>query len=95
MEPVSLVLYSLFRGTPRHGEWVVACLEGAWPGIVGDAISQVCKPWSCRGFSLVVHVENPAWEGTLKAMKEEILAKIRQATGGEVRELSFLVDPSA
>jgi len=95
MEPVSLVLYSLFRGTPRHGEWVVACLEGAWPGIVGEAISRACKPWSCNGSSLVVRIEDPAWEGPLKTVKEDVLAKIRLATGGEVRELAFLIDPPA
>jgi hypothetical protein len=95
MEPVSLVLYSLFRGTPQHGEWMVSCLQGAWPGIVGDAISRVCKPWSCNGSSLVVRVDNPAWEGTLNAMKEEILAKVRQATRGEVRGLSFMTDTPA
>jgi predicted nucleic acid-binding Zn ribbon protein len=91
MEPISTVLFSLFRGSPRHGDWVVACLEGAWPAIVGEGIARVCQPASCAGATLIVSVTDAAWEKVLTSMKDELQAKIRLATGGEVQELSFVL----
>jgi hypothetical protein len=91
MEPISNILFSLFRGSPRHGEWVLACLEGAWPAIVGEGIARVCRPASCAGATLVVSITDTAWEKVLASMKDELQAKIRLVTGGEVRELSFVL----
>jgi hypothetical protein len=93
MEPVSDMIFSLFRGTPQHGEWLLACLRGAWPGIVGDRIARVCSPAACNGPALVVAIHDAAWESVLQTMRPEVLAKIRSASRGEIRGLSFTLGP--
>lgn len=89
MEHISTVMFSLFRGTPGHGEWVVNCLQGAWPAIVGQGIARACRPAAFGGSTLTIAVEDAAWESALASMKDVLLDKIRRATGGEVREISF------
>lgn len=95
MEHVSTVLFSLFRGSPGHGQWVVNCLQGAWPAIVGQGIARVCRPAAFAAFALMIAVEDAAWESALASMKGELLEKIRQATGGEVRDISFFLLPTS
>ncbi|NWG14168.1 MAG: DUF721 domain-containing protein [Acidobacteria bacterium] len=89
MEPVSEVLFSLFRGTPRHEEWVVSCLEGAWPGLLGERLACVCRPLALEKSRLVVEVLDPLWVQALADLQEEMLAKLQAATGGAVRSLRF------
>jgi hypothetical protein len=89
MEPVSSVLFSLYRGTPQHDEWVLACLEGAWAGIVGERLAAVCRPHSFKESSLVIAVADASWEKALKGLKKEITQKLRSATFGEVRSVSL------
>lgn len=91
MEPVAGVLYSLFRGSPAHREWVVNCLQGAWPAIVGQGIARVCRPAVFDGSGLRIAVEDPAWEDALASMRDELRERILRATGGEVRRISFFV----
>ncbi len=89
MEPLSNVLFGIFRGTPRHAEWVLACLEGAWPNLVGERIAGVCRPAQFEGSRLTVEVLDPAWATTLRDMGPELLQRIRKGTGDEVREVHF------
>jgi len=90
MEPISKVMFSLYRGTPQHADWLVACLEGAWPSFVGHTIARICRPHIFHAAELVVLIEEPAWENALNDLRDELLEKIRVATGGEVRRLSFI-----
>jgi len=94
MEPVSSVLFSLFRGTSQHGEWVVACLQGAWPALLGDKLAAACRPRTFSNSRLVIEVVDPMWAGTLHSLERDILAKIGSATAGEVRSLAFTEPPS-
>ena len=94
MESLANVLFSLYRGTPQHGEWVVACLQGAWSGIVGDHIARVCRPVSWKDHRLVIQVEGADWKQNLRALEGELLAKVRSASGNEVRELSIKLNNS-
>jgi hypothetical protein len=89
MQPISTVLYSLYRGSPRHGEWVVACLEGAWPALVGDTLTKVCRPSRFSHSTLVIEILDHAWEEPLRSCREMLSAKLREATGDEVRQISF------
>ncbi len=89
MEPVGQIVYSIFRGTPRHDEWVLACLQGAWPGLAGERLAAVCRPCSYSEFRLMIEVLDPAWEEPLREIGGELLARIRTATGGEVRVLKL------
>jgi hypothetical protein len=89
MEPVSATLFSLYRGTPQHSEWVVACLEGAWEFVLGEKIGAACRPRELRREELVIEVNEKAWLPVLSDMKSELLNRIRSTTDGEVRRLSF------
>ncbi len=90
MEPVSKVLYTLYRGKPIHGRWIVACLEGAWPGLLGGRIAQACRPLSWEDYRLVVEVVDPVWTESLESIQEDMLERIRTATNDEVRRLTFV-----
>jgi uncharacterized membrane protein len=89
MEPVSGILFSLYRGTQHHGEWIVACLEGAWPGIMGERLAKVCRPLAFKDFDLVVEITDAAWERALRSVKKNIAEKLRAATSGEVRSITL------
>ncbi len=93
MQPVSSVIYSLFRGSPRHDEWVVACLEGAWTGLLGERLATACKPVRFERSSLLVEVLDEAWIEPLRSCSAELLARIRTATGGEVQCVDFRLRP--
>jgi hypothetical protein len=94
MEPVSSVIYSLFRGTSRHAEWVVACLEGAWPGLLGERLAAMCRPVNLEGTRLEICVLDPAWVEPLRECSGDLLERIQQATRSEVRSIKLL-PPSA
>jgi predicted nucleic acid-binding Zn ribbon protein len=89
MEPISNILFSLYRGTPKHDEWVLACLQGAWPGIVGSRIAKVCHPASFSNHSLRVEVTDGSWQQPLEEMREQLLAKIQGGSNGEVQQLEI------
>jgi hypothetical protein len=94
MESVSTILFSLYRGTPLHPEWVVACLAGAWKGLLGERVANVCRPRALNRAELVVEVLEKEWLPALASMKQELLFRIGRATGGEVRRLSFRTAPA-
>ncbi len=89
MQPVSSVIYSLFRGSPRHAEWVVACLQGAWPGLLGERLAAACRPARFEDSRLLVEVLDETWLEPLRSCSAELLARIRTATGDEVRSLQL------
>ena len=89
MERVSDILFSLFRGTPQHGDWVVACLEGAWAPLVGERLAAACRPVSFEGSELVIEITDREWDDAIRSLADELLEKIRDATGNEVQQLSF------
>jgi len=89
LEPVSNILFSLYRGTPQHEEWILACLQGAWQGIVGERLAEVCRPAALKGTDLIIEVADAPWMKALKGLKGEITEKLRTATLGEVRSISL------
>ena len=91
LDSISSVLFSLYRGTPQQSEWMVACLEGAWPGLVGERVAKVCRPLALDEARLIVQITDPDWERAIKAMQAELLEKVRARTGGAVRRISFRI----
>jgi hypothetical protein len=89
MERISSVLFKIYRGTPQHAEWMVACLQGAWPALVGERLAQVCRPVAFSKSTLVIEILDRDWESALKSTKRELLDKVRRATENEVLEISF------
>ncbi len=90
MKPVSSILFSLYKGTPQHDEWVVACLQGAWPGLLGDRIALACAPVALNDRKLVVEVRDPGWLPTLSSMSSMLLERIRSTTGVAVAGIVFM-----
>jgi predicted nucleic acid-binding Zn ribbon protein len=90
MEALAEILFSLYQDTPNHNEWVIACLQGAWSGLLGDKISHACRPHRLRHHELSIEVLDPAWMPALSDMKLQLLQRLRVASGGTVRRLSFV-----
>jgi len=91
MKPLADILFSLYRGTPKHGDWIIACLEGAWPRLLGDRLAEACRPKSYFDSRLVIEIVDPLWEEALKSMKSELLVRLREGTAQEVRELALVM----
>ena len=87
MDRASRILFSLQRGTPCHGQWVVECLKGSWERIVGRRLATVCRPETLKGEILRVRVMDPEWMQTIRGLRTEIQEKLRAETSGEVRTL--------
>lgn len=90
MEPVSGILFSLYRGTPQHEEWILACLQGAWRGIVGERLAEVCRPSAVKGSELIIEITNSSWVKALKGVRRDMAEKLRIATFGEVQSISLI-----
>lgn len=96
MKPVSDVIFTLFQGTPHQDEWLLACLTGAWSGMLGEPMGRVCRPQTVRGGRLVVQVLDSAWLPVLTGMHRELLERIRAATGCRLERVTFVAgDPAA
>jgi hypothetical protein len=85
------VMFSLGRGMPNKSEWVIACLEGAWPKLLGERLAGVCRPVSFRGAELVIEIRGRDWEDAIKNIRPALLEKLRAATAGEIASLSIKV----
>lgn len=83
------ILFSLNRDRPEHDKWVLTCLEGAWAKLLGDKLSAVCRPAAVQGSELVVEILDRNWEEALQSVKPEMQEKLRIATAGEIKRISF------
>jgi len=95
MEPLSTVIYTLFRGTPQHAEWVISCLEGAWVGILGERLASACRPSRYSEGRLTIAAVDPQWQEALQEMRSDLAARIRESTAGEVREVAIVLGGGA
>jgi len=89
LEPVSTTLFSLFKGNPNRREWVIACLEGTWAKLLGDRLAAVCRPVRFDDSDLSIEILEREWYPVFQSVKEELLDKLRAATAGEVRAITF------
>jgi hypothetical protein len=90
LEQLCGVLFSLHRGTPRHGEWVIACLAGAWSRLIGDRLAAACRPVSFKDSVLTIEVMDSNWVDAVKSVKPELMEKLWTATAGEVKSISVV-----
>jgi hypothetical protein len=84
------LLFSVFRGMPNQGDWVVACLQGAWEKIIGDRLAAVCAPVSFDGKILFVEVNDRQWEEAVNSVLPSLLEKLQNATAGEIRAVRVI-----
>jgi hypothetical protein len=87
VENIFGVLFSLYRGTSRHGEMVVACLEGAWTKLLGNRLAAACRPARFEGSTLIIEVIDLEWEEAIKDIRPDLLDKLRSATAGEISRI--------
>jgi hypothetical protein len=87
LEKVFGVLFSVWRGAPNQGEWVIACLRGAWPKILGERLAAVSAPVSFDGSILVIEIKDPQWEEAFRSVRPTLLEKLRCATAGEIKRI--------
>jgi hypothetical protein len=90
LEQLFSVLVLLCRGTPKHGQWLIACLEGAWPKLLGDRLAAVCRPARFEGSELVVEILDRDWEEAVRSVKPALLEKLKAATAGEVKTIAMV-----
>ena len=90
MEPLFNILFSANRMTPSHCEWVVACLKGAWPKILGEKLASVCRPVRFENSNLSVELLNEDWEEAVRSVKAALLSKLRDTTAGEVKSVTII-----
>jgi len=83
------ILLDVYRGTPQHSNWVVACLEGAWAKLVGDRLAAVCRPVLLKETELIVEILDRDWEDALKSVESNLQQKLEAATMGTVKTLTF------
>ena len=88
MENLFGVLFSLYLGTPKHGEWVVACLQGAWPRLLGDRLAAVCRPASFDNSTLAIEILDPKWEEAVKSVRSALQERLRSVSSGIVNTIS-------
>jgi hypothetical protein len=72
---------------PAHGEWIVACLDGAWPKLVGNRLAEICRPVAFRNSQLEIEILDRDWESAVKSIQLDLLKKLKTATSGEVTAL--------
>jgi hypothetical protein len=89
LEPLFHVLYSLYKGQPTHGQWVVACLEGSWSKLLGERLAAVCRPASFENSELRIEILDQEWNQAMQSVKPVLLEKLRTATANEVKSISF------
>ena len=90
MEKLFGVLFSVYRGTQAHGEFVLTCLQGAWTRLLGDKLASVCRPSSFEGSTLSIEILDPEWEEPVKSIRAELVDKLRFATAGEIKKLKIV-----
>ena len=83
-------MLSLHRKMPNHGDWMVACLGGAWPKLVGERLAEVCRPVALKNSNLEIEIGDRDWEDALRSIQPVLLKKLRTVTSGEVATLSFV-----
>ena len=89
LEPIFSLLFSLNRGTPIYGEWVIACLEGAWPRLVGERLAAVCRPATLKNSELAILVLDEGWEEAIRSVRSVLTDKLHAATAGVVKTITI------
>jgi len=86
--PVGDALRAVRRqlGTPEPS--VFDRVRDSWPDLVGDALAAHSRPLHLRTGVLRVAVDDPAWAGQFRYLRDELVAKLRarvpEAAIGEV-----------
>jgi predicted nucleic acid-binding Zn ribbon protein len=90
MEPLSRVLFSLYKDEPQYGDWVISCLQRAWPSLVGPGLSRSCRPVSLKNRVLTIEAPDPTWHAAISSLEKEILKKLQTETGVDIRKINVL-----
>ena len=89
MEQVFGVLFSLYKGKSINDEWIIACLDGAWPKLLGGKLSTVCRPASFKNSELVIDIVESGWDDAVRSVQPELLTKLTAATAGHIQRIKI------
>jgi hypothetical protein len=89
LEPLSNVIFSLYRGSPNHGQWVLACLEDTWPKLIGSRLALVCRPVQFENGKLSIEILDRDWDSVVKEIRADLTEKLQAASAGEVKSIVF------
>jgi hypothetical protein len=92
LEQLFSALFSLHRGTPLYGEWVIACLQGAWTSLAGEKLAAACRPVQYSRSELSIEILDKSWADAVKNLKPDLLKKLQAATGYEVKAIKVIGD---
>lgn len=59
----------------------LAAIQARWPELIGEAIAAVTHPRSERQGTLTVNCADAVWTEELTLMREDLLARLREALG--------------
>jgi hypothetical protein len=90
LEQIFGVLLSLFNGQADSSEWIVACLESAWPKLVGEKLAYVCRPVSFNGKELIIEIADRGWKDAIANLQPALLKKLQTATDGRISAISVV-----
>jgi len=90
-EPIASTLGSIIDRLDSEGHFAIVRLVQAWPEIVGEAIARRTEVIELKFHTAVVRVSGAMWIQELNLMKPQILARLREAIGGDVvRDIRFV-----
>ena len=85
-QSINMVLQGVLQHAQRqHG--AVLTLQQQWPRIVGKDLARHTKPVSARNGRLVIHVDRPGDNFSLRYQRQRVLERAQALTGGKVTEL--------
>ena len=73
---------------------MVACLEGAWPHLIGEKPASVSRPVRFSDSELIVEVFDKDWLDTLKRLEPDLLKKLQAAAGTIIKRVRVTVGKS-
>lgn len=78
-------------GTPSVD--VMVAVFKQWEELVGSEIAQHCRPAAVEGDRLVVAAADPVWAGEVQWMAQDLLSRINEAAGSQLKSLTVKVLP--
>jgi hypothetical protein len=90
LEQIFSALFSLHRGNPHYGTWVIGCLQGAWTNLVGERLAEACRPVQYSKSELIVEILDKSWEDAVKSLKPELLNKLQAITSCKINSIRMV-----
>lgn len=85
MEPVGILLSSLFKSLGIEDKIKLSDLQNSWHILLKEPLTLHTYPTDLKDGELVINVDSPAWIGELKFFKKEIIQSLRTYNIKDIR----------